>query len=792
MNITGHRTRAARWAALAAVTIALGAHPAMAALPTTSLIDGVLLSSGGSAAADGDYDMVLAVYDAATGGTATWSETAKVKVVGGRFSHALGSVSAIEPAKLAALQSHWIGIKIASDPELPRQKLHAALFAVVAGEAGKLSCQGCVSSDHVANGGIAAAKVGFNFAGSSTKGGPAGDVECTGCVNVADMKFDGDVDLAGNSLKGKNATFSGTVAAAEFVGDGSKLTGLKTPAGECKVAGEVVKGINTDGTLKCIAALDPAALPKDGLNEISNNLLSNQFTDTINGGSGIAIPDNTGTDGNSTLDFPDIGTTQDFELYVEVKNTDLSSLALTILPPDDKKVGWTLCDPCGEKDKKDYKATFNSSALPKSGDLKKWIGGNPKGTWNLKALDTSFCVVQAPGNAGICDPAKATDGTIVKWHIKIQTLSNKKINNNGDLYVSGKVWGADAGHGKAGGDLKLGSGLQLGKASAACDAQGEGTFQYDSSTGIPQVCSSGTWVNLAREICWGSVTQGICFQSPGAGNPSFIDGAEYCAARKSDICSDSQVWVLRQTGALWSNAIWTNSFADNDGGQWNEANGGTGDDHGSGSGWTAPCCYNVTPPRKSDEVIGGVRVVYKHDNPSVYFRQAAMYCAGLEADLCSKSEYQVLRQANYTNPNWGYWASDHSDNDNEGFQKGIGPVADNPSLGHHYGFVCCGSHRKTLACPAPHTDHKGICVTKVHNADNADWNTAAHECTKLNSRLCSIAQTAVLRKHGIVSSSSSWTASYSDNDSGHAAIGVGSAGDDHPPSSTYGYACCLW
>ena len=75
---------------------------------------------------------------------------------------------------------------------------------------------------------------------------------CTGCVDVSDIKFNGDVDLGANSLKSKNGTFSGdvtaaTVTATSFVGDGSKLTGIKTPSGECNTAGEVVKGINADG-----------------------------------------------------------------------------------------------------------------------------------------------------------------------------------------------------------------------------------------------------------------------------------------------------------------------------------------------------------------------------------------------------------------------------------------------------------------------------------------------------------------------------------------------------------------
>ncbi len=436
-NTVGTRGAAA---ALCGLAFCLAAGTAQAAVPTTSLLDGALFSAGGSAAADGDYDMTFSFYETNSGGTAAWSEVSKVKVVGARFSHPLGSATPLDSAKLMPLKEIWLGMKVANDPELPRQKMHAGLFALVAGEAAKLSCMGCIGSDQLSNGGVAAAKVGFNFAGSATKGGPAADVDCTGCVGVADMKFDGDVDLAGNSLKAKNGTFSGTVAAAAFVGDGSKLTGLKTPAGECQNAGEVVKGINADGTLKCIAALDPAALPKDGLNEISNNLLSNQFVDTIEGAKDVAIPDNTGADANSVLTFPDIGTTQDFELIVDVSNTDLSTLALTVLPPDDKKTGWVLCDPCGKKDEKVYKVTFNSKVLPKSGDLVKWIGANPKGVWNLKALDTSFCIPQQQGNAGICNVGNGTDGKIVSWSIKIQTLSNKKIAVAGDTYQSGTAY----------------------------------------------------------------------------------------------------------------------------------------------------------------------------------------------------------------------------------------------------------------------------------------------------------------------------------------------------------------
>ncbi|MEY3014138.1 MAG: hypothetical protein RIT45_2873 [Pseudomonadota bacterium] len=425
------------------LAVTCGAAPAFASVPNTSLLEGVLTSAGGAPAADGKYDITVSVYTAKDAQSAHWtSGKISADVAGGRFALAVD----FSGAKLDELATApWMGIAVGSDPELPRQPLHSAIYALYAKSAGALACTGCVSGDQIANGAIAAAKLGFNYAGSSTKGGPALDLACSGCVSVAELKFDGDVDLGGNSLKAANGTFSGdvsakTVTATSFVGDGSKLTGIKTPAGTCSKAGEVVKGIKADGTLECVAAMDPAALPKDGLNEISNDLISNQFVDTIQGAKGVKIPDNTGADAISSMTFPNIGVSQTFALTVELKNTDLSTVAITVLPPDDKKTGWTLCDPCGDKDAKAFKKTYTKDALPKSGDLAKWIGQNPQGLWSVKVTDTSYCIPQAPGNSTLCDPNGKTDGEIVAWNITIQTLSNQKIAINGDTYATGSQY----------------------------------------------------------------------------------------------------------------------------------------------------------------------------------------------------------------------------------------------------------------------------------------------------------------------------------------------------------------
>ncbi len=468
------------------VCLTLVATSSFAASPTTSLIEGMMTSAGGGAAADGAYDVTFSVYEASSGGSAVWSEgPVKVTLKGGQFSYALGSSKSIDIAKLGALKAQWLGVKIGSDPELARTKLHATLFTLHAGAADKLTCTGCITAGQVANGALSAAKMGFNYAGSATKGGPASDLACTGCVTVAELKFDKDVDLGGNSLKAKNGTFTGdvaagTVTATSFAGDGSKLTGIKTPAGECKNKGEVVKGINPDGSLKCVAALDPTALPADGLNEISNDLLTNQFIYAVAAPTKkVPIPDNQGTDAVSNITFPNIGTAQTLDIIVSVENTDLSNVSMVLLPPDDKKTGYVLCDPCGKKDEKKYNVTFNGKNPPQEqkGTGKKidgWIGGNPQGLWTLKVKDTSFCVPQAPGNSVYCNTTTKKDGWIADWSVKMQYISNQKFAVNGNQENSGNL--------NVAGVVKLGAGK-------TCDEDHLGAMRYDPKLG-QQLC---TW-----------------------------------------------------------------------------------------------------------------------------------------------------------------------------------------------------------------------------------------------------------------------------------------------------------
>ncbi len=465
--------RVARLVAMVAVA-AVMAPAAVLAVPAQTTIEGVLSSTGGVPAADGAYKVSFAIYGAQTGGTAVWSEgPVDVQVSGGRFHHRLGSVKPLDATALAALTTPFLGVTVGADPELPRRPVDAAPYALLAGVAGSLQCSGCVGSAALGDGVVAAAKVGFNYAASTTKGGPALDLSCTGCVSVAELAFDGDVDLGGNSLKAKNVVLAGdltakTVTATAFVGDGSKLSGIALPTGSC-AEGQAVVGVGQDGKLVCKGV--SATLPADGLNEVSNNLMTNQFQDVVTAkDKAVAIPDNTGADGVSELIFPDIGTAQSITFKLTLSNTDLSTVSIVLLPPDDKKVGYTVCDPCGDKDAKALSVDSSKSAF-KSGDLKAWIGANPKGLWTLKVKDSNFCLPQAPGNATLCDPVKKTDGVLTDWSIGIGTLSNQKVQVDGRLLV------------------RDGLTLQTAKpGTMACDDTRRGTLYWDGSA--IQVCTA--------------------------------------------------------------------------------------------------------------------------------------------------------------------------------------------------------------------------------------------------------------------------------------------------------------
>ena len=209
----------------------------------------------------------------------------------------------------------------------------------------------------------------------------------------------------------------------------------------------MVKGINADGSLKCVAAMDPSALPGDGLDEISGGLLKNQFIDTIVGAAPVDIIDNSPKSVVAELDFPDIGIAQKFDVNVTLSNSDITQVTVFLLPPTAPKLPANIADiikgypakpsldpkyphyvlhRSGGKKGEKVDTTYPSKTKPVEGDLSAWIGKNPKGKWRLIVTDHAFL-------------NNAKDGKLEKWSITIQTLSNQKVGLDGNLVATGSM-----------------------------------------------------------------------------------------------------------------------------------------------------------------------------------------------------------------------------------------------------------------------------------------------------------------------------------------------------------------
>jgi subtilisin-like proprotein convertase family protein len=473
MGIQFMRVKPVQMVVLAALTAMLATAATVsttfAAVPQTVVLEGVLQSKGGGPAADGDYDFVFALYGAKTSGAALWTEKAKIKVTGGGFSHILGSTTPLEMSKLASAKVLWLGAKVGADPELPREKVHSVLYANFAGTANGLACSGCVKSSMLA--------------------------------------FDGDFNLKNKTLTAAkvisagDVVAGGTVSAKSFTGDGTKLTGIPHSGVKCSNKGEVVKGINPDGTLLCVLAMDPNGLPPDGLNEISNGQLTNQFIDQTTMNVAVDIPDNAPNGLSSKLLFPDIGLAQELAVTYTISGhkgetsgkTGIGDLVIT------------LADPAGGtymlRNKTGTANSITQSFPPTKtikGALSDWHGKNPKGTWTLKIVDDKFL-------------DNKIDGKLVSWSIKIQTLSNKKVATTGDHHVQGTLFGA----------------VQFKNMDAdpfKCDASRSGYMYFNSKFKAIHVCEGKEWVPINLRPVGSQINPGLSCKDVWTRRPGAVDG----------------------------------------------------------------------------------------------------------------------------------------------------------------------------------------------------------------------------------------------------------------------------
>ncbi len=93
----------------------------------------------GNLIADGNYQIVFAIYDLPTGGSPVWSESQTVETRQGLFSTLLGSNNPLMPDVLSGPEK-YLGIKVASDPEMtPRRRIVSSAYAMLSQSANQWS-----------------------------------------------------------------------------------------------------------------------------------------------------------------------------------------------------------------------------------------------------------------------------------------------------------------------------------------------------------------------------------------------------------------------------------------------------------------------------------------------------------------------------------------------------------------------------------------------------------------------------------------------------------------------------
>lgn len=440
------------------VVVAAIATPAFAQVVQ---VHGRLASTGGGAAPDGHYLATFALYEVEKAGTPFWSEpNQQLKVSGGTFHYALGSAKQISPALLASKKAVFVGLKLGLDPEMPRVRVRATAFALVAETARGLAC--------------------------------------TGCVSVKSLKADGDLNLNGFAITASKVTAQQAVVSKLLVnsitGDGSGLTNINMPNGDCP-AGQAVIGIAADGKLKCKKVASEAT--GASLEKVTNGAITNIFNNEFGSSKApLPIPDNNPNGVHDTIVVPDIGNALNLSVLLELENSGINHVRVELLDPAGNKHVLYNKGSNGTK----LLATFPAPVKPVSGDLTTWIGKNPKGNWKLSVYDELF-------------KNNAQDGKVVRWTIAVQTVSNSKIQVKGDLVVGGQIHAAKtafpADNSKCTSANRTNIRYDANEGMQICDGTAwvaalpqpvifQGTCTHGGSTGYRYFCLNHTTYNTAQ------------------------------------------------------------------------------------------------------------------------------------------------------------------------------------------------------------------------------------------------------------------------------------------------------
>ncbi len=463
----------------------------------TTQAEGVLQSAGGGAVADGNYTGTFSLLDAQAG-KAVWTEAGvALAVKNGQFAYALGSKIPLAAGLFAG--DRWLQLQIGTDPALPSVPVRAVAVAMRATLAEGLDCSGCIKAgqlDPAIVQGLAKSTDLQTYAKTSDLGAYAKAADLSDFVKASSLAA---VAGTGSYADLLNAPKLADVATSGNYGD---LKGAPVAAklGAACGTGLWLKGLKADGSYDCAGiTIDASALPKDGLNEVSNELLTNQFSEmAASTKTPIDIADAFAAGTADDLTVPDFGVAQGLIVAIDLVNSDISKLKITLYDP--KGQAYLLYNQSGTGTV--LKTTWPSPTKTVSGDLGAWIGANPQGKWSISVADLA-------GTGG------GKDGKLNSWSIAVQTLSSKKVAANGLLLAN--------------------AGLRL-QVSAVdpveCDATNTGYLYFNSTASVMYVCNGKKFTSVLGP----AGTEA----NPAASCKAILDGG--------DSSGDGQYWLRHATG----------------------------------------------------------------------------------------------------------------------------------------------------------------------------------------------------------------------------------------------------
>lgn len=225
-------------AALAAIATA----QADAAVPDFMVQQGRLLDGEGEPI-DGELSFVFTIYDAATEGTALWTETTNVTLEDGFFSVQLGAAAALDPSIFDG-STLYLGVTVGADTEMtPRQVLLSTPYAFAANSADTaLNATGDITPSSVSVNGSTVI---------NSSGVWVGSVDFGGLTTVVEAE-------SGESATGGRVSVSAACGAGKVAtGGGCSLTSTSGQAARLKQSEPTVSsGLATGWACTCDAFPD--------------------------------------------------------------------------------------------------------------------------------------------------------------------------------------------------------------------------------------------------------------------------------------------------------------------------------------------------------------------------------------------------------------------------------------------------------------------------------------------------------------------------------------------------------